>query len=116
MIHSLLSRQLLLLTIAFFTQQAVALPEFVLPQADANKHLGVASCATSVCHGKAKKSDQSNVWLNEYRLWSTEDRHARAYQTLRSKESRRIAKNLGLNNAHTAKICLDCQIITYHKQ
>ena len=108
MIHSLLSRQLLLLAMAFLTQQAVALPEFVLPQADSNKHLGVASCATSVCHGKAKKSDQGNVWLNEYRLWSTEDRHARAYQTLRSKESRRIAKNLGLNSAHTAKICLDC--------
>ena len=108
MIDSLLSRHALLLFVTVFSHLAVALPEFVLPQADSNKHLGVASCATSVCHGKAKQSDESNVWLNEYRLWSTEDRHARAYQTLRSKESRRIANNLGLKNAHTAKICLDC--------
>ena len=79
-----------------------------LPQYDADKHLGVASCASSVCHGKGKPVEGENVMLNEYRTWSTEDRHARAYQTLLSKDSKRIAKNLGLKSAHTAKICLDC--------
>ncbi|WP_101757804.1 cytochrome c family protein [Oceanicoccus sp. KOV_DT_Chl] len=79
-----------------------------LPQYDADKHLGVASCASSVCHGKSKPVKDENVMLNEYRTWSTEDRHARAYQTLLSDESKRIAKNLGLKSAHTAKICLDC--------
>ncbi|MFA7553984.1 MAG: multiheme c-type cytochrome [Spongiibacteraceae bacterium] len=86
-----------------FTQQTMALPQY-----DQDKHLGVASCASSVCHGKSKAVDDRHVMLNEYRTWSTEDRHARAYQTLLSKESRRIAKNLGLPSAHTAKICLDC--------
>jgi hypothetical protein len=81
---------------------------FALPQYDADKHLGVASCASSVCHGKSKPVDDENVMLNEYRTWSTEDRHARAYQTLKSQESKRIARNLGLKSAHTAKICLDC--------
>ncbi|ARN74588.1 multiheme c-type cytochrome [Oceanicoccus sagamiensis] len=79
-----------------------------LPQYDDDKHLGVASCASSVCHGKSKPVEGENVMLNEYRTWSTEDRHARAYQTLLSKESKRIARNLGLKSAHTADICLDC--------
>lgn len=79
-----------------------------LPQYDDDKHLGVASCASSVCHGKSKPVEDQNVMLNEYRTWSTEDRHGRAYQTLLSKESKRIARNLGLSSAHTAKICLDC--------
>lgn len=86
------------------------LPQSLLafPQIDAQKHLGVATCASSVCHGKGKPVDNENVMLNEYRTWSTEDPHARAYQTLLSKESKRIARNLGLKSAHTAKICLDC--------
>lgn len=75
---------------------------------DTSKHLGVASCATGVCHGKLTEQETSNVWLNEYRIWSGEDRHARAYQTLLSNESKEIARKLGLPSAHTAKICLDC--------
>lgn len=79
-----------------------------LPQYDSDKHLGVATCASSVCHGKSKPAVDENVMLNEYRTWTSEDRHARAYQTLKSKESKRIARNMGLASAHTAKICLDC--------
>ncbi|MFW6094283.1 MAG: multiheme c-type cytochrome [Pseudomonadota bacterium] len=71
-------------------------------------HLGVASCATSMCHGKLSAQENENVWLNEYRIWSTRDRHAQAYRTLMSDESKRIAEKLGLRSAHTAKICLDC--------
>lgn len=71
-------------------------------------HLGVASCATSVCHGKLSPQENENVWLNEYRIWTSEDRHAQAYRTLTTDESRRIAEKLGLPSATTAKICLDC--------
>ena len=71
-------------------------------------HLGVASCATSICHGKIAPQDGENVWLNEYRIWSTQDRHSRAFQTLTTEESRGIAQKLGLASAQTAKICLDC--------
>ena len=49
-----------------------------------------------------------NVALNEYRTWTQEDRHAQAYRTLELPESKRIAANLGLPSATTAKICLDC--------
>jgi len=72
------------------------------------KHLGVASCATSVCHGKLAAQPGKNVALNEYRVWTQEDRHAQAYRTLELAESKRIAANLGLASAATAKICLDC--------
>jgi hypothetical protein len=71
-------------------------------------HLGVASCATSVCHGKLSPQEDEHVWLNEYRVWTADDRHSKAYRTLLSDESRRIARNLGLASAHTADVCLDC--------
>jgi hypothetical protein len=72
------------------------------------KHLGVASCSTNVCHGKLAPAPGKNVRLNEYRTWVNEDRHALAYRTLEQPESKRIAANMGLANAATAKICLDC--------
>jgi hypothetical protein len=70
--------------------------------------MGVASCATSVCHGKLAPQPGKNVALNEYRTWTQEDRHSQAYRTLELPESKRIAANLGLASATTAKICLDC--------
>jgi hypothetical protein len=73
-----------------------------------HEHLGVASCATGVCHGKLAPQEDANVWLNEYRIWSADDRHARAYLTLGSPESKEMAAKLGLASAQTAKICLDC--------
>jgi hypothetical protein len=72
------------------------------------KHMGVASCATSVCHGKIAKQPDRNVNLNEYRVWSQDDKHSQAYKVLESPQSRAIAGKLGLASASTAKICLDC--------
>lgn len=79
-----------------------------LPYQSSAKHLGVASCASSVCHGSVQPNDNYNISLNEYVIWSHRDSHARAYETLLSKESKAIAMKLGLHDAHTAKICLDC--------
>lgn len=73
-----------------------------------NVHNGVASCAGSVCHGKLDIQEDRTVWLNEYRTWQAYDRHSKAYNTLRSKESKLIAQKLGLKSAATADICLDC--------
>lgn len=71
-------------------------------------HLGVASCASSVCHGKLDRQDGRNVWLNEYRLWTGADKHSQTYRILENEESRKMADYLGLASAATAKICLDC--------
>ncbi|MDX1625113.1 MAG: multiheme c-type cytochrome [Wenzhouxiangellaceae bacterium] len=79
-----------------------------LPSDGEYMHLGPASCATSVCHGKVTPDETSNVLLNEYRTWSNDDYHSRAYTVLRSEESQRMADRLGLGSATTAKICLDC--------
>ncbi len=71
-------------------------------------HLGVASCATSVCHGKLTPAKDRGVALNEYRIWTADDRHSKAYQTLLTDDSKRIARNLGLASAQAAAVCLDC--------
>jgi hypothetical protein len=82
---------------------AVTLPEF-----SKEKHMGVATCASGVCHGQNVEDTNENVMMNEYRVWLADDDHARAYKTLLKPSSKKIAKKLGLKNAHTAKICLDC--------
>ena len=79
-----------------------------LPYQAPDKHLGVASCASSVCHGSVQANEHYDVPLNEYVTWSHQDAHAKTYEVLFSEESSKIAAKLGLENAHTAKICLDC--------
>src|SRR5690554_7403187 len=61
-----------------------------LPQNDDYKHMGVATCASSICHGKTSAQTNGNVQLNEYRLWSTTDFHSRAYRVLRDRKSTRL--------------------------
>lgn len=78
------------------------------PPVDTYRHMGVASCASSVCHGKLDIQNDRNVWLNEYRVWTRARRHSQAYRLLENEQSRKIAANLGLPGATTAKICLDC--------
>lgn len=72
-----------------------------------DRHMGVASCAGSACHGAARIAG-SNVRQNEYLRWQRDDPHARAYATLRNERSRRIAANLGLADAASARECLAC--------
>jgi hypothetical protein len=74
----------------------------------ADKHLGAATCASSVCHGKVAKQADRNVWLNEYRTWLQEDKHSQAYKLLLNAQSKSIAAKLGIGDASKAKICLDC--------
>lgn len=79
-----------------------------LPEEGRDIHEGVASCATSVCHGKVSADPEATVWLNEYRIWLRQDYHSRAYRTLQTAQSQAIAAKLGLPSAQGAKICLDC--------
>lgn len=71
-------------------------------------HLGVASCASGVCHGVAKPLDGTNVLRNEYVTWSHFDPHAGAYRSLRSDASARMAARLGIQAAEREPLCLDC--------
>jgi hypothetical protein len=78
------------------------------PQQDTDKHLGVASCASSTCHGAVSESKDSNVWRNEYRVWSKHDSHAQAFKVLQNAQSKAIAAKLGIGDPTKAKECLDC--------
>jgi hypothetical protein len=71
-------------------------------------HIGVTSCAGSTCHGAVQRLKNSGVAQSEYITWQRLDRHAKAYEVLLDERSKRIAANLGLKEAHTAAICLDC--------
>jgi hypothetical protein len=81
-----------------------------LPYQSSATHLGVTSCASSTCHGSTIPR-ASNVEQNEYLVWSGDefpDKHAGAYDVLFNERSERIARNLGLEAAHEAQVCLDC--------
>ena len=71
-------------------------------------HLGVASCASAACHGAVTPAQGGTVRQNEYTTWQTDDRHANAYNLLLDERSAEIARKLGLEGAHTAKLCLEC--------
>jgi hypothetical protein len=80
----------------------------VAGSAQPDTHLGVTSCSGSTCHGAVQPVRGSQVLQNEYLTWQRQDAHAKAYAVLLEPRSKRIAQNLGLPDAHTAKICLDC--------
>lgn len=105
MIKSIFSVNLLLMTGILLVCAAEA---ETLPQYSEDTHLGVATCASSVCHGSVRPRSSTSVLQNEYVVWSRLDRHKGAYNILLSEESYWIAKNMGLENAQEAKVCLDC--------
>jgi Cytochrome c554 and c-prime len=71
-------------------------------------HVGVASCAGNNCHGAVQPLKNSHVEQNEYLIWRQKDKHSKAYAVLREERGLRIARNLGLQDAEHAKVCLDC--------
>jgi len=86
----------------------VSAAEPELPFTSKAVHLGVSSCGGSSCHGALEPWKDSTVKQNEFIVWQEKDAHSKAYKTLQSEKSKRIAQNLGLPNAYEAKICLDC--------
>ena len=78
----------------------------VVPQYGTAEHLGVASCASSTCHGGAVPAVGGNVLLNEAVTWLEQDKHARFSELQKGELWRKITRNLNLDE--NAKICLDC--------
>ncbi len=54
--------------------------------------IGVGSCASASCHGGAIHSPFA--WQRSYSVWSTEDKHSRAYQVLFGEQAKRIVQLL----------------------
>jgi hypothetical protein len=78
------------------------------PANDGLAHLGVTTCAGSTCHGKATTVKKTGVVQNEYLIWQSKDKHAKAYTALEGTLGRRIAANLGIGPATQSKECLVC--------
>jgi hypothetical protein len=101
-------------TLLFATLLAAACSSAVwavvlLPQNTPEKSLGVASCASSLCHGSIEPWKDSRVLQTEYVTWSRLDKHARAYTVLTNARSQDIARKLGLKeSAQRSALCLDC--------
>jgi len=87
---------------------AVLVEATSLPESDGLVHEGVASCASSICHGRVEPDASATVWLNEYRIWLREDKHSGAYKLLLNEQSQSIATKLGIPKAHEAPECLAC--------
>lgn len=79
-----------------------------LPPGDTATHLGVATCASSFCHGATSAKDDSNVLQNEYLTWQREDPHAGAYRILLNEESAAISRRMGLGAPENETLCLNC--------
>ena len=65
-----------------------------------HEYIGATKCKT--CHNTAKKGKIYDHWL--------ESSHAKAFETLASEESQKIAKEKGLEDAQKADACLECHI------
>ena len=103
-----MDRALILAALLALAAPALAAPP-PLPDEARNRSLGVASCASSLCHGSVQPWREARVLQNEYVTWSRSDRHARAYETLLSERSAAIARKLGLSQpANEASVCLAC--------
>ena len=81
-------------------------PKGTMPADD--KHMGVATCASSLCHGSSKPLEATPVLQNEYVTWSQFDPHSGAYRLLLNTESKEIARRMGIGPAHEAPECLTC--------
>lgn len=79
-----------------------------LPYQAKDQHVGVGTCATSVCHGSVTATAGHDVDLNEFVTWSHDDRHAQAYAALAGEKGRAIAARLGIADARAAAECLGC--------
>jgi hypothetical protein len=69
---------------------------------------GSGSCAGRACHGGSAPEDKL-IQQNEFSTWLAHDRHARAYESLKSERGRRIGANLGVI-AHEDSRCLACHV------
>lgn len=69
-----------------------------------HEYVGVSKCKT--CHKKAKDGDQYKIWQ--------ESKHATAYKTLASDESKKIAKEKGIADPQKAPECLKCHVTAYN--
>lgn len=91
----------------------LGLPAWVQAEGEGShfRLIGTGGCSAANCHGRPPGEDQKQLSFhpgNEYGIWVHRDPHAKAYTVLFNRQSRDMAKRLGLESAATAKVCLAC--------
>jgi len=83
------------------------------------RFVGSASCTAANCHGgdgsRPVRPGGDPFSPQAYSLWIRSDPHAGTFELLYGEESQKIAERLGLPNAYTAKVCLDCHAVNVQK-
>lgn len=78
---------------------------------DAALHMGVASCASSTCHGR-QEATGPRVRQNEVMTWqdptSLSGAHSRAWAVLAAPRGRAIARRLGIADPQGSAECIAC--------
>lgn len=69
--------------------------------------LGAQSCASSGCHGGAGANK------DQYLVWSRRDFHLRAYATLTTARSARLAEVLNIKDPTRSQVCTSCHAPLY---
>src|SRR5688500_17226214 len=77
----------------------------------ADVYLGASECSTPMCHGAIVARPGARVAQNESSIWLLKDPHARAYDTLLTQRSQKIARNLGPASAEKSRECLACHTL-----
>ena len=74
-------------------------------------YTGPSSCMQSLCQGNVKPFSATRIRGDEYTIWLSEDKHSEAFKVLSGTLSKRITRNLGLPDALSAALCLDCHAL-----
>jgi len=104
-------------------EQPAAPPKDKSP--DLYKYMGAASCGGPGCHGLSDpKKRKFPILQDEYFrwLWNAEKEkdkldfgHSSAFENLKTPDSQRMAKNLGIKNAESEPRCLACHAVDVDK-
>jgi len=79
-----------------------------LPTEAKQVHMGVASCANSVCHGAVIPMVNTEIGHDEYTIWSRKDPHAKTYRNMFRDDYLAITRKLGLKAPYREPTCLAC--------
>jgi Cytochrome c554 and c-prime len=84
-----------------------------LAQQPSHALVGAGGCESSNCHGGATALpvSQSRILGNEYKTWSVEDKHSRAYKKLTEERAKRMAELLKITDPTTNKRCTVCHVV-----
>ena len=102
------SRALPLALLGLLLFAAAARGASPLPVDDKQIHMGVASCANSVCHGAVIPMVNTKIGHDEYTIWSRKDPHAKTYRNMFRDDYLAITRTLGLKAPYREPTCLAC--------